>query len=170
VDGYCCGSASCTDCSSCNVSGHQGTCYPVAAGTADGTCVASCPQGGNQVSGLCDGSGSCRGASSCPNGQMCGSSNQCATDCSSSGCVSGDYCLGGSCVQQKANGVACTGVAGECSSGNCVDGYCCATSNCGVCQSCNVSGLEGTCQNSPVGTPCGIGYTCDGSGDCQTSH
>ena len=104
VDDLCCADESCADCKSCNVSGHAGTCYPVAAGSADGACVAQCPEGSNQTSGLCDGNGACLEASACPGGYLCGSNNQCATDCSGIGCSSGYECSGTTCVATGIDG------------------------------------------------------------------
>jgi hypothetical protein len=97
VDGTCCASASCADCLSCNLSGRRGICSAVPSGTADGACVAVCPAGGNQTSGLCDGAGGCRPATPCPGGQLCGANNQCSTDCTSVGCSAGFYCSGSTC-------------------------------------------------------------------------
>jgi N-acetylneuraminic acid mutarotase len=52
------------------------------------------------------------------------------------------------------NGSGCsTGLASLCASGNCVDGVCCESASCsGPCQSCRVSGKEGTCVPVPAGT------------------
>jgi hypothetical protein len=177
VDGYCCASSSCADCMSCNVAGHEGSCYQVAAGTADGACVASCV--GNQLGGLCDGSGSCRPPAACANGYLCGSNAECATSCTTT-CAPGYYCAGNACVAQKANGQGCGG-GGECASGQCVDGTCCAASSCQDCMSCNVAGHEGACYQVPAGTAdgtcvsvCPIGGNqvaglCDGNGSCRTA-
>ena len=176
VDGFCCGSASCTDCLSCNVGGHQGTCFPVAAGAADGVCVASCV--GSQLSGLCDGNGTCRPAAACPGGYLCNTNNtQCAASCTTS-CAAGFYCAGSACVPIKANGLACASGA-ECSTGQCVDGFCCASASCDPCLSCNVGGHEGTCFPVAAGAAdgacvaqCPAGGNqesglCDGSGACR---
>ena len=74
----------------------------------------------------------------------------------------------------KTAGTAC-GSGAECASTNCVDGVCCSSACVGQCQSCNVSGSEGTCR--AVATPshraacAGTGKcvgVCDGQhGDCQ---
>jgi MYXO-CTERM domain-containing protein len=74
------------------------------------------------------------------------------------------------------NGEGCsTSAASACASGNCVDGVCCESTSCtGPCQSCSVSGHEGTCVLAQAGTEvpgsCSSGQACDGSGSCRTSN
>lgn len=63
----------------------------------------------------------------------------------------------------KPNGMEC-GVT-ECCSGNCVDGVCCSSSSCATCQSCDVSGSEGSCTVNEC-EPCGGQSRCDSSGSC----
>lgn len=178
VDGVCCQSSICSDCSSCNVPGSVGTCQAVAAGTADGACVAACPTT-TSTSGLCDGSGICRGTTSCQAGYLC-SSGACATTCSTNAqCdVAGGYaCFNGSCL--KSAGQSCNG-AGECGSGYCVQNVCCSSSCTGGCQTCTAT--PGTCTSIAAGgtprngstcsasPPCGNTGTCDGSGGCQVAN
>jgi MYXO-CTERM domain-containing protein len=65
--------------------------------------------------------------------------------------------------------------ASACASGNCVDGVCCESASCtGPCQSCNVSGKEGSCIAAQAGTEvpgsCSAGQACDGSGVCKSKN
>jgi len=77
----------------------------------------------------------------------------------------------------KPNGQTCAGDA-ECTSTLCVDGVCCASTCGGLCQACNVKGMEGSCTPVPAGTAspscaqqpaasCGFDGTCDGNGGCR---
>jgi hypothetical protein len=65
-------------------------------------------------------------------------------------------------------GAAC-GEAAECLSGACVDGLCCEGACDGLCESCALPGLEGTCAPHAPGLDpdleCG-GGVCDGAGAC----
>jgi hypothetical protein len=184
VDGVCCGAGACGVCSSCSVSGSVGTCHTVPNGTTNGTCNGSsacfggscnlingqtCTGGGqcgsgNCVDGVCCGSSSCDLCSACDVSGSAGTCHTVPNGTTNGTCNGSSACFGGNCL--LVNGQACAG-AGLCGSGNCVDGYCCVASSCGVCQTCN--GVAGTCQNSPVNTPCGSG-TCDGNGGCTSSH
>lgn len=169
VDGVCCASASCPDCQSCNVSGKAGTCSAVPAGAADGACVASCPPGTNQSSGLCDGSGVCRAATTCPAGNLCGTGNQCATDCSTVGCAAGYFCAGTTCTALKPDGTACASDS-ECQNGHCISSgtskICCSTTctdtACGTTALCNASGSG--CQMRPEGSACTAQASCSADG------
>jgi len=175
VDGVCCSSACNEDCRSCNLTGTEGTCAPVASGSADGTCVAACPLGGNQTSGLCDGAGACRGPSACPGGQLCGAGNQCATSCAGSGCADGFYCSGTECLPLKSDGAACAS-AGECEHGICISNgtslICCSRACPDV--TCDTNGLcqpSGTgCQTYPAGSTCSAGSAaCSADGRASLS-
>ena len=62
----------------------------------------------------------------------------------------------------------------DCGGGPCVDGFCCDSPCDGLCQSCAVSGSEGSCADAPAASnddmECGAGV-CDGSGNCAVgSH
>ena len=171
VDGVCCMSPSCDDCSACNLAGTAGTCAPVAAGTEDGKCVATCSAG--QMSGKCDGAGACRGARDCGTGYAC-SGTSCATTCTgtNTGCSTGYACFNGMC--KKANGQTC-GVDGDCGTNICVDGICCAgsCSACNTCASgtglCKAIASGGTPRDTitcAVTTTCGKTGKCNGFGDC----
>jgi hypothetical protein len=75
-------------------------------------------------------------------------------------------------------GSAC-GAAGQCATGLCVDGRCCGSSCAGVCQACDLPGLEGTCTPVPEGqdpanecpidavATCGRDGVCSGQGACR---
>jgi hypothetical protein len=80
---------------------------------------------------------------------------------------------------KRADGLSCTS-DGQCAKGNCIDGFCCGTSSCPSCQSCGVSGSQGTCADLPPGSAdplgmcadegassCGTNGRCNGSGNCQ---
>lgn len=58
VDGRCCGATSCGTCYSCNVAGHEGSCFTLPNRTTDARCpvnsIASCGHDGT-----CDGNGGC---------------------------------------------------------------------------------------------------------------
>ena len=79
-------------------------------------------------------------------------------------------------VTKLGNGEGCTAAtASTCASGFCVDGVCCAIVSCsGSCQSCAVSGHEGTCVQAAPGTEvpgsCSGGQACDGSGNCKAKN
>ena len=65
-------------------------------------------------------------------------------------------------------GEACDS-GGQCASGECVDGVCCDTACDSICESCDLSGTEGTCTPDATGDDpaddCGQA-TCDGEGAC----
>ena len=76
-------------------------------------------------------------------------------------------------------GASCMSDA-QCATGNCIDGFCCGSTSCPSCQSCGVSGSEGTCANLPAGSidpmgmcaddgaaSCGTNGRCNGAGNCQ---
>lgn len=109
----------------------------------------------------------------------------CATGCASDAdCAAGYFCdAANSCVAKKNNGDSCSDT-NQCTSGFCVDGYCCNSSCGGSCDSCNVSGSEGSCTVNLAGSQgipsCGA-YLCNGSasscptscavdGDCSAGH
>jgi len=193
TDGVCCGSASCSTCQACNVTGHLGTCFNVSSTTSDSRCTTSPPCGNT---GLCDGLGACALAgSTTPCGsQSCSGSTQtnarfctgtgtcgtattmncspyvcgataCKTTCSSSAdCASSSsYCAAGACAAKKANGAACANT-GECTSGFCVSGVCCNTGCTGTCSSCQ----GGTCSPVAAGTTCrALNGACDVAETCN---
>ncbi len=84
-------------------------------------------------------------------------------------------------LAEAPNGRACT-LGTECASHSCSQGVCCSTPCVGLCQSCNVPGLQGTCSFVPAGLPplppdrictgygaetCSFDGTCDGAGGCR---
>jgi len=79
-------------------------------------------------------------------------------------------------VTNLGNGEGCSSASASlCASGNCVEGVCCGVASCtGVCQSCAVSGQEGTCVAAAAGTEiagsCSNGQSCDGKGGCKTMN
>jgi hypothetical protein len=139
VDGYCCNGACGSACDACNLSGNEGLCSLMSAGT---------PGSPSCMPYVCDGLGA-----GCP--------VNCSND---SQCTSGNFCASGACVPKKANGSGCTG-ANECTGGICADGFCCNTACGGDCDACNLSGSLGTCTVSPIGdtgSPSCSPYVCDG--------
>lgn len=111
IDGYCCntscGDGVATDCQACNVTGNQGTCSPVAAGTG---CRAS--------AGPCDVSESCDGsATACPSDGFLPNTTQCRAD-SGGGCDVAEFCTGAgaTCPEDSfmAANTQCRGAAGTC--------------------------------------------------------
>lgn len=97
----------------------------------------------------------------------------CSVTCNSDGdCSVGEYCDQSQCVNKKNNGFSCS-QQNECLSNVCVDGYCCDSPCGGSCDSCNVSGNEGTCTLNPdgsSGSPTCSPYLCDGlSSTCPNS-
>ena len=144
VDGVCCSSASCGTCLSCNVTGSAGSCTPVPAGAMEphGGCPSAPPCGFN---GLCDGTGACRpmpagtsaarrraagrrrrppAAATAP--APAGRARSAARPTSvgrtrarrrarQRGLRPGFLCLGYSCTNLKANGLACGAARGNAS-------------------------------------------------------
>jgi hypothetical protein len=91
--------------------------------------------------------------SGCTDGQLNG--NETDVDCGGAdcpACVIGDDC----------------GAGGDCQSGFCADGVCCNSACTSDCQSCNISGMVGTCSADPNGTACTSDSTfCNGVEECQ---
>jgi hypothetical protein len=150
VDGVCCDTACTESCKACNLTGHVGSCSPVA-------------------------SGSPVGARTCTPSKFC-AAGACSSACTAEAdCVAGYYCDGTTC---KKKGVGTCTLDKECTSGHCADGYCCDRACDGQCEACDVAGKEGTCapvSGEPHGTkraPCADGagetckaMTCDGATD-----
>jgi hypothetical protein len=151
TDGVCCSAACGGACDVCSVAlgaSVNGTCTPLAAGSAG---TPSCAPF------VCNGSsGACPAA--------------CVTD---AGCDAAHYCSGGACVARAITGTACT-AADQCATNYCVDGFCCnAACNAGGCQRCDVAGQQGSCvvlaQGSAGNPSCGA-YVCDGAnGACPAT-
>jgi hypothetical protein len=191
VDGVCCSAPSCGNCASCNVSGTAGACTPVPAGAAEphglcqpappcgtnGTCdgnggcrfmavgtacgAASCSGSMSTPVGMCDGAGTCKQTSINCSPYVCGG-NACKTTCATTAdCVSGYSCLGYFCTNLQANGAACTSPT-QCISGHCTEGFCCGVAACPACNSCAVTGKQGTCAPAGDGTVCSAS-SCDGN-------
>ncbi len=176
-----------TTCGNTGLCNGASACQQVANGVAcspAASCATRSPQ--FQPGAACNGGGSCVTPSpiTCGNGLACTSSGctllTCAQD---TDCVAGDYCSGGTCVQQQTSG-ACTS-NNQCASGLfCTDGFCCNVASCLFsCLSCGVPGQQGTCNHvqpggaDPTGTctamkqndptTCGFDGLCDGGGNCE---
>ncbi len=138
--GVCCTSACTGTCESCNGTGTEGRCSPLAEATAPAAC----------------GDYACDGVSgSCPS--TCTTSRQCA---------SGRFCNNGVCAPLKLAGVSC-GSSAECQTGFCADGVCCDQACSGSCDRCNLAGSVGTCGPAPAADPgspaCGGSVVCNGT-------
>ena len=156
VDGYCCGSASCSDaCDRCNVAGHLGVCAVAPAGTA------------------CDGGYRCDGVNTFCVGACLDDRN----------CAPSYFCkIMVGCVPQKAKGAACDLVVdcagtqcSPCATGNCVDVVCCDTA-CGAgdttdCEACSVAkgaSVDGTCAFFAAGRVCrAASDVCENASTCD---
>ncbi len=114
---------------------------PNSVGCCDNACAAAndsaaCTAGGCKTDGACNG-GFCDGGTDAPDGTACGANNQ---------CITGATCNNGSC--EGGEQVVCP-PAPECQ----------VQEGCDPAVGCVLG-------NSPAGTPCGAGQTCDGNGNC----
>jgi hypothetical protein len=164
VEGYCCNTACTGGCNACSAS---------AGASSNGTCTVLAPRS----LGVGCGRYRCGGAADCP-------ANGCAGD---GDCAPGSFCNGGSCLEVKAVGLACT-TSSECAptngalGGYCVDGVCCSTACASRCSACSAalkdSGVDGECGPVRVGTDpddecteepktgCGLDGLCN-KGECE---
>ena len=98
-----------------------------------------------------------------------GTTGVCAACTDNLECGATEYCDTGVCVAKNPNGTACT-LDRECSSDQCIDGFCCDTLCDGTCESCGLTGTEGTCtpyaQGNDPENECAPD-TCSGSSSCQ---
>lgn len=148
VDGVCCDTACAGACDSCALAGSAGVCTPVPSGSI--------------------------GTPACAAYVCNGQTGTCPTSCSATAdCASTSYCVNGTCQLKQANGGTCT-FAEECASSHCVSGFCCDRTCGGACESCGITGREGTCSPRPVADPgspaCAAPFACNGdAGTCPTS-
>lgn len=155
----------------------RGACRLQVAGTV--CAAATCQANMATASRTCDGNGVCQPATatSC-NGYACAGTT-CATACTTSAdCAGANVCIGGTCRAPKAAGETCA-APGECASRLCEQGVCCSTQCTGMCRSCAVPGMAGTCALVPAGmdpvnhctasdpSTCGFDGQCDGAGGCR---
>lgn len=157
--------SNCSDAGGCSTDGQcdgKGACRFRPAGTSCGPTTCS----SNSVTGkICNGSGVCIDGSGKDCAPYICAASKCSTPCKSdSDCVAGNFCDGGTCKRQLANGSNCA-ASGDCSSGLCVDGVCCNSACSGRCQACDVEGSRGVC-TLVAGVPHGTRAPCEGSGDC----
>jgi len=144
----------------------------------------TCPAGSSTHTrpGLCDGQGHCGAGQvlDCAPFVCNATTTICFAACSAGGgeCQPPNLCVNGSCGK-KSNGQSCT-TPTECTSNFCEQGVCCGGPCQGLCTSCAVDGLLGTCSPVKLGQPdpqsrckdqgavtCGSNGACDGSGACQ---
>jgi hypothetical protein len=144
----------------------------------------TCPAGSARHTrpGLCDGHGVCAAGQvlDCAPYVCNTTTSSCYTSCSAGGpeCKPPGQCTNGSCGK-KSNGQICT-LLSECTSNFCEQGVCCGGPCQGLCMSCAVDGLVGTCSAVKAGkadpqnrcpdrglASCGTNGLCDGSGACQ---
>ncbi len=192
ADGVCCDSVCDGLCEACDLDGRVGTCAPVPAGSdPDAECPASracdgkggcawelgafCANGGDCVSGHCADGVCCEEACAavCHGCAELGSAGSCVPLATGSDpeneCLGLDTCDGaGGCALMT--GAGCT-EDGECVGGFCTDRSCCDERCGGLCESCALSGLEGTCALVPWGQDpdgeCGAVAACNGVGSCD---
>ena len=154
------GTAADTGCKTDGKCGGAGACRYYGKTTSCGGSGATCV--GNSASGrFCDGTGLCAasgGTSDCAPFK-CVDGVGCPTSCSKdTDCVSSAFCDGGACKPKLLAGIACK-EARECVDGVCADGNCCERPCDGLCEACNVKGVEGKC--APT-----IGAPAAGHGSC----
>ncbi len=121
------------------------------------------------VAGGC-GDDDCKKTLTCPSGTSGTGGSGGATSSSSSG--DGGATTSGMGGMGAPNGTACTD-GSACQSGVCADDVCCDAACEGTCESCNLSGTEGTCTPHADGedpeNECGVA-SCDGAGACQVAN
>ena len=157
VDGVCCNTAGVTDCSqcqSCDVPGHEGTCQALPSGAADFFPLEKSCFGAT----VCDGNSNCR--------QGLASACRADEDCASGHCADGVCCDGvcdGICESCRVDGNLgrCTAIV----AGADPDGECIGTDlNCGgACDG------AGQCEFPAAGARCGRCKACDGAGRCNVT-
>ena len=119
-----------------------GGCQMYAPGTVCGT--ESCVQGAHTPAPTCNQSGQCVTPPSLTcnpficNGASC--FNACANDTQ---CVTGNYCVNGSCGLIPNGGECSTG--SKCQSGHCAQGVCCNSDCTDACMACNLTSSLGKC-------------------------
>jgi len=170
------GSTSCKNNGVCN---GNGGCQKYASGT---TCAAAfCTSNVEQQSSTCDGLGNCSPGTRVPCDKyicdMAGRScyDSCRTDAE---CAPNAGCVNGSCGK-KSRGASCQRDS-QCTLGFCTNGFCCDARCDGLCESCALSGNQGTCSpvaaavadddttcTASVPTLCGDNGLCDGARQCQ---
>ena len=144
-DGICCESSCMGACVACNLVGHEGTCWPIAAGNLDPRklCKDSGPASCGQT-GSCDGQGSCDLYSR-------------GTVCSPPIC-SGDRLLGAATCD--GNGLCGQSDVNDCAPYRCINGACKAP--CGQDSDCQTGHVcvNQSCGPRPIGQPCGASTEC----------
>ena len=118
------------------------------------TCISGvCTNGAVTGGGVCDGQGSCRPGPTvvCAPYDCDSATGRCKASCASDDdCSGGQHCHNGACGDPPRESCAANE---ECASGFCSDGVCCNTKCAGLCVSCALPGLVGTCSPTPAGGP-----------------
>ncbi len=140
-----------SDCPGSDATCRYRVCLSGSCGTQNADAGIPCTDNGGN---FCDGDGNCV---ECLNEQDCEPGQSCSAQ--------------HTCQDGKAeNGAPCTS-ADACQSALCIDDFCCSVACDGFCQSCAVSGNEGSCSNIPEGTDpddeCSGGDLCNGVGLCR---
>jgi len=176
VDGFCC-DTTCTDgCSACNLTGKEGACSPVPAGSPPTAGHAGCgpdPKSGCQRDGMCDGAGACRKwalGTICQAGTCNSTTNMVTSDstCDGSGtCKPGTTitCAPYLCKDANVCYPSCTSGGNQCSAGNVCNGTSCGKKPLG-----SMCTTSADCQNGTDSNPhCVDGVCCDTAcaGTCQ---
>lgn len=176
VDGHCCDTTCTSGCMACNLSGKEGVCSPVAAGsmpTAGHTDCGPDPQSTCKRDGKCDGAGACRNwalGTVCQAGTCNSTTNMVTSDstCDGNGaCKPGTTitCAPYVCKDTSVCWPSCTSGGSECSSGNVCTGNSCGKKPLG-----SMCSTSSDCQNGTDANPhCVDGVCCDTActGTCQ---
>jgi hypothetical protein len=139
ADGRCCNTGCVNACDACDSVGSEGFCTPKSDGSAgDPACDPYL----------------CSGTATCPMSCSVGAD-----------CIAGHFCGGGLCLPLEPPGSPCSSGL-ECQSGFCADGVCCDSACTDACDTCGLSGFEGSCLllvSGSSGSPSCTPYVCDGA-------
>lgn len=176
VDGRCCDTTCTSGCMACNLSGKEGVCSPVAAGSAPTAGHTDCgpdAQSTCKRDGKCDGAGACRNwalGTVCQAGTCNSTTNVVTSDstCDGNGsCKPGTMitCAPYVCKDTTVCWPSCTSGGSECSAGNVCTGNSCGKKPLG-----SMCSTSSECQNGTDGAAhCVDGVCCDVAcgGTCQ---
>ena len=180
-DGYCCDTACTGSCMACDLAGMQGTCMPIAQGSAPHGNRSACTTDGTSCGGSCNGAGACSYPTGSCGGSTCSGSGPYtytpAPSCNGAGkCVAasstscGNYACNGSmscyltCTSQSQClvGDVCSGsVCQACTSGQPACGNTCCGGSTPVC-------VAGQCKQCQANSDCTVHnyYACSNNNTC----